>query len=100
MLLQDLTPRTDKNPVPPWIYRHRTDPTTVQPNTLEPSSPGLVTTPNLSNALSILGNRRSLKYHRPDCPSYDLFSPKNRVPFNSSQEAEEAGFVLAGNCPH
>jgi len=88
---------TDKNPVPPWIFRHRDKLATIQPqhpsSSLEPPSESL-------SSLPVRGNRRSQKYHRIDCPSYDLISPKNRVPFHSSQEAEEAGYNLAGNCPH
>ncbi|EPQ1815245.1 endonuclease/exonuclease/phosphatase family protein, partial [Pseudomonas aeruginosa] len=37
-------------------------------------------------------------FHWPGCPSYDKVSPKNRVEFSSVQEAEAAGYRLAGNC--
>jgi deoxyribonuclease-1 len=47
----------------------------------------------------IIGNRRSKVYHRPDCSSYDQVSSQNRVPFMSEQEAQSAGYRLAGNCP-
>jgi endonuclease YncB( thermonuclease family) len=88
----------DKNPMPPWIFRHRNEPTTLQPNPLETPSTRLVTPPNLSTSLPILGNRRSHKFHRPDCPSYGAISPKNRVPSPSPQDAEQAVYTLAGNC--
>jgi len=88
-----------KNPIPPWIFRHRNELATVQPNLLEPSSSGLVTPPNHSSSLPILGNKRSKKYHRPDCQSYNQIAKKNRVPFGSAQEARGAGYALAGNCP-
>jgi len=85
----------DKNPLPPWIYRHRNELATLQPqrpsSSLEPISESL-------NSLPVRGNRRSKKYHRIDCPSFDLISPKNRVPFHSPKEARDAGFELAGNC--
>ena len=81
------------------FFRHRNELATFQPNSLEPSSPGVVTPPNPSTALPILGNKRSQKYHRPDCPSYNQIAQKNRVPFGSAQEAKEAGYALAGNCP-
>jgi hypothetical protein len=45
------------------------------------------------------GNRRSLIYHRPDCPDYGKVSPKNRVYFDSESAAEAAGFRKARNCP-
>jgi endonuclease YncB( thermonuclease family) len=47
----------------------------------------------------VVGNRRSLVYHRPDCPDYDKVSPKNRVYFDSEAAAEVAGFHKARNCP-
>jgi micrococcal nuclease len=89
----------DKNPVPPWIFRHRNELATLQPNPIETPSTGLSTPPNRSSSLPILGNKRSKKYHRPDCPSYHQIAKKNRVLFGSAQEAREAGHQLAGNCP-
>ena len=47
----------------------------------------------------VVGNRRSMIYHWPACPSYDDISPRNRVPFGSRSEAESAGYREAGNCP-
>lgn len=47
----------------------------------------------------LIGNRRSMIYHRPDCPNYHQVSPANRVYFNSPAEAERAGYRLARNCP-
>jgi len=87
-----------KNPVPPWIFRHREKLATVQPNLQKPSGSGLISPPNRSSSLPILGNKRSKKYHRPDCPSYNLIGKKNRVPFGPAQDAKVAGYVLAGNC--
>ena len=88
-----------KNPIPPWIFRHREKLATVQPNLQEPSGSGLINPPNSSTALPILGNRQSHKYHRPDCPSYNQIAKKNRVLFGSAQDARGAGYALAGNCP-
>ncbi|MGB5854259.1 MAG: endonuclease/exonuclease/phosphatase family protein [Oceanisphaera sp.] len=47
----------------------------------------------------IRGNSNSHIYHRPDCPSYQRVSNKNRVNFSSAQAAEESGYRLAKNCP-
>ncbi|KKN09754.1 hypothetical protein LCGC14_1043490 [marine sediment metagenome] len=47
----------------------------------------------------IRGNRNSMIYHRPDCPSYDRMAPRNIVPFESSEHARNAGYRVAGNCP-
>ena len=81
------------------IFRHRNELATLQPNRLEIPSTSLVIPPNHSSSLPILGNKRSQKYHRPDCPSYNLIGKKNQVPFGSAQEARGAGYALAGNCP-
>jgi hypothetical protein len=48
---------------------------------------------------SVVGNRRSRIYHRPDCPDYGAVVPQNRVPCGSAAEAESAGYRLARNCP-
>lgn len=45
------------------------------------------------------GNRNSRIYHRQDCPHYLTMAPANKVVFNSSTEAEQQGYRLAGNCP-
>jgi deoxyribonuclease-1 len=50
-------------------------------------------------ATTIIGNRKSKVYHRPDCPSYDQVSSHNRVSFASETAARTAGYRLAGNCP-
>ena len=90
----------DKNPIPPWIFRHPNQLATVEPNSPEPSSPRSVTPPNPSSTSDVRGNKRSKKYHRPDCPSYNRIAKKNRVPFGSAQDARGSGYTLAGNCPH
>lgn len=48
---------------------------------------------------TIIGNKNSLKYHRPDCTGYRDMAEKNRVFFTSVAEAEAAGYKRAGNCP-
>ncbi|MDR4485428.1 MAG: thermonuclease family protein [Nitrospirales bacterium] len=89
----------DPNPIPPWIFRHP-DKLNIPLSRPPPKAPLGTITPSVpSSSLPILGNRRSHKYHRSDCPSYHAIAPKNRVPFESPQDAEEAGFTLAGNCP-
>lgn len=45
---------------------------------------------------SIIGNRKSLVYHVPTCHS--LPAEHNRIYFESSAEAESAGFRPCGNC--
>jgi deoxyribonuclease-1 len=58
---------------------------------------GATDTAAMPNA-SMIGNRKSKIYHRPDCPGYDQVSVQNRVPFMSEQDAQVAGYRLAGNC--
>lgn len=48
---------------------------------------------------TIIGNKTSKKYHRPDCPGYRDMSEQNRVFFKTVEEAEAAGYKRAGNCP-
>ncbi len=47
---------------------------------------------------AVRGNRNSMIYHRPDCPSYSRIGMKNRVEFGSEAEARAAGYRIAGNC--
>jgi endonuclease YncB( thermonuclease family)/methylphosphotriester-DNA--protein-cysteine methyltransferase len=48
---------------------------------------------------TVIGNKQSKKYHRPDCPGYRDMAEKNRIFFKSVEEAEAAGYKRAGNCP-
>jgi endonuclease YncB( thermonuclease family)/methylphosphotriester-DNA--protein-cysteine methyltransferase len=48
---------------------------------------------------TIVGNKNSMKYHRPDCSGYRDMAEKNRVFFKTVEEAEAAGYKRAGNCP-
>ncbi|MEO7859511.1 MAG: Ada metal-binding domain-containing protein [Nitrospirales bacterium] len=48
---------------------------------------------------SVLGNRKSRIYHRPECPNYSEIAPKNRIAFIGTAKAEQAGYRVAGNCP-
>jgi endonuclease YncB( thermonuclease family)/methylphosphotriester-DNA--protein-cysteine methyltransferase len=48
---------------------------------------------------TIIGNRGSMKYHRPDCAGYRDMAEKNRVFFKTVAAAEAAGYKRAGNCP-
>lgn len=86
----------DPHPIPPWDFRHRN--ISSRPQDQEPAR-SFSTPPASVESTGIRGNRRSKKYHRVDCPSYDAISPKNRVHFETALEAEMAGFTLAGNCP-
>jgi deoxyribonuclease-1 len=46
----------------------------------------------------IVGNKNSKIYHVPGCSTYNSVSEKNRITFNSVDEAEKAGYRKAKNC--
>ncbi len=57
--------------------------------------------PNANSGVAgaVRGNRRSHIYHWPGCADYENIAPHNRVPFGSREEAEQAGYRAARNCP-
>jgi endonuclease YncB( thermonuclease family) len=73
------------NPTPPWEFRNGE---TIE---LIPDRP-------TASAGRIIGNRNSMIYHEPGCPSYDKVAEKNRVYFTTVQEAARAGYRAARNC--
>jgi hypothetical protein len=94
---------SDPNPIPPWELRHPSK-KPHSPSRTEMSPPSDTLTPNQpieaqKTATVIIGNRKSDIYHRPDCPSYTMTKPQNRVTFESVDAAEAAGYRLARNCP-
>ena len=89
----------DPHPIPPWDFRHRGARTPIKPGPSSTSSPKVGFHSDSFDSLPVVGNLRSGKYHRPDCPSYNQIAKRNRVPFGTAQEAREAGYALAGNCP-
>src|ERR1043166_75536 len=118
----------DPNPTPPWDFRHHANGSTEETDATDEPSPDVsgnkgpsvesnVTTPsaadrNLTNARRpavdsnataselgvIRGNKRSMIYHWPGCPNYDDIALHNRVPFQTREEAEKAGYRAARNC--
>lgn len=67
----------------------------------KPSRDGLKDTSllGINTGKQIIGNRKSNVYHLPiGCPSYDKILKNNQISFSSREEAEEAGYRLAGNC--
>lgn len=87
---------SEPNPVAPWDFRsgestaRQSTSTTVRP---------LVSRPIYqSTGGSIIGNKNSMIYHYPGCPSYDKVAEKNRIYFRTRQDAETAGFRVAKNC--
>ena len=83
----------DAEPIPPWEYRHPT-------NQLLPAQSLLAAPlPSADSPTIIIGNNKSRVYHRPDCPNYTATAAKNRRMFMNVEEAEAAGYRVAGNCP-
>jgi endonuclease YncB( thermonuclease family) len=80
-------------PIPPWELR------AAQRN--EPSGGNRRPSVTLEARpqSTIIGNRTSMIYHKPDCPDYDKVSERNRVLFRNEAEAQAAGYGKARNCP-
>lgn len=51
-----------------------------------------------NNPEAIIGNKNSKVFHLPGCAGYTRVSEKNQVKFSTAEEAEQAGYKLAGNC--
>ncbi len=47
----------------------------------------------------VLGSVNSDKYHLLECPGAKQISEKNKIWFDSPEEAEKAGYKPAANCP-
>jgi endonuclease/exonuclease/phosphatase family metal-dependent hydrolase len=71
-------------------------PATTRPNPMKPAAASADSGKNLT--LAIRGNKKTMIYHRPDCPSYNAVSEKNRVKFDNAAAAEAQHYHLAGNC--
>ena len=47
---------------------------------------------------AVIGNKNSMLYHLRGCSGYAKVSPRNREIFTDAEDAEDAGYTLAGNC--
>jgi hypothetical protein len=98
-------------PTPPWEFSNtsataevKEDVPQVKPIATQPAAdkstpvqPLDIRTLSLSPG-KIVGNKNSRIYHWPGCPGYTKIAEANRVPFNSTAEAEAAGYRAAKNC--
>lgn len=66
------------------------------PNPMKPSTAANDSGKNLT--VAIRGNKKTMVYHRPGCPSYDAIAEQNRVEFANAAAAEAQHYRLAGNC--
>jgi hypothetical protein len=90
----------ERNPIPPWVFRKIQNKHVPDVDDFEP--PRKVTSLQLQGAQGqspIIGHRESRIYHRIGCPGYGKVSQKNAVQFATVEEAEEAGYKIARNCP-
>ncbi|MCS7185558.1 MAG: thermonuclease family protein [Armatimonadetes bacterium] len=46
----------------------------------------------------VIGNRRTMVFHRPNCPAVRRISPQNRVSFHNAEAALEKGFHPCREC--
>jgi len=46
----------------------------------------------------VIGNRRTMVFHRPSCPAVRQISPQNRIRFRNATEALEQGFHPCREC--
>lgn len=53
---------------------------------------------NSVSASYYMGNKRSMKFHRPDCSSVAKMSEKNKIRLNSRKEAINKGYDPCGIC--
>lgn len=56
------------------------------------------TGPSAIPTVAYIGNRRSRKFHRPECVSVTEMKPKNKIPLPSREAAIEARFIPCGKC--
>lgn len=85
------------NPVAPWDYRAGGSANTPRPTPRQTETARTGAIASYPNG-QIIGNKSSMIYHLPSCPSYDKVSQRNRVYFRTAQEAERAGYRVARNC--
>lgn len=90
----------DRTPIPPWVFRKIQKKQVPEVADFEPPRKGQAHHAQADAAAGpIIGQRKSRKYHRPGCPAYGKVSEKNAVQFATVEEAEEAGYTIARNCP-
>jgi hypothetical protein len=54
--------------------------------------------PSSKTAGEIVASKNGSKYHYSYCPGAKQIKEENKISFNSSKEAEAAGYTIASNC--
>jgi endonuclease YncB( thermonuclease family) len=81
----------DPIPIPPWVFRKLQR--KQVPEISDFQYPSMATS-------GVLANKKSRVYRYPTCKQYDEMSnQKNVTPFETVEEAEEAGYHAARDCP-
>lgn len=80
---------SQSHPIPPWEWRRD------ESARRETSTDLPIATEHFGE---VRGNKKSHIYHLANCPDYDKISPKNRLIFQSEDNALTAGFRKAKNC--
>lgn len=47
----------------------------------------------------VVASKSGAAYHLPDCPGAKKIKPENLITFQNTEEAKQAGYRPAGNCP-
>ena len=93
--------------VQPVVVKFSSSSVTVKPIPIptnpSPERPVVTAVPLASKVLApnqgqIIGNKNSKIYHVPGCSTYNSVSEKNRVLFNTTDDAEKAGYRRAKTC--
>jgi len=77
----------------PTLAGLETNKATKTPNTTQTAS-----VINATREGSVVGSSKGNKYHFSYCPGAKQISEANKIVFSSVEEAEKAGYTLAGNC--
>jgi len=62
------------------------------------SLPVASSTTSVNSAGQVVASKNGNKYHYPWCPGAKQISEKNKITFNSIEEAKSAGYSAASNC--
>jgi len=92
----------ERNPIPPWVFRKIQNKQVPEVGDFEPPRklPAQQLDTSAKGSLGpIIGHRKSHIYQRPGCPGYGKVSERNAIQFSTLEEAEEAGYTIARNCP-
>ena len=68
------------------------------PQVTQAALPSPSPAPAATEAFSYTGNKNSHIFHRPDCSSLNRTAEKNKIPFDTRQDALDAGYTPCQRC--